>query len=87
VFKQRYESAACTQATADLTSARMTFGQMRTLLTPDPSQPFLYAARAWRWGYTAACYEEAEVQSFMSARFRKGREDLDGDAAPFDPTH
>lgn len=80
------ESAACTQATTDLTDARTRFAQRRTLVTPDPRQPLLYAARAWRWGYTSACYEPAALDDFMARRFRKGREDIDSDTAGFDPT-
>ena len=80
------QSAECTTASADLTVARRLFAQHRTLLTPDPRQPALYAARAWRWGYAASCYDTTELQGFMQQRFRHGREDIDSDSAPFDPT-
>ncbi len=80
------QSPECTQATTELTQARATFAQMRTLLTPDPSQPALYAARGWRWGYTSSCYDETDLSGFMQRHFRKGREDSDAETAPFDPT-
>jgi hypothetical protein len=81
------QSPDCTQAQSDLLAVRTAFGQTRTSDTPDPSQPSLYAARAWRWGLTADCYDATELASFMSARFRHGREDIDTDyPAPFDPT-
>jgi len=81
------DSAVCTQAQADLVASRTAFGQRRTNDTPDPSQPSLYAARAWRWGLLADCYDPSELAAFMAARFRHGREDIDTDyPSPFDPT-
>jgi hypothetical protein len=80
------QSAECTKAKADLLAARTAFGQVRTSDTPDPQQPSLYAARAWRWGLLADCYDATELSTFMTSRFRHGREDVDSDTAPFDAT-
>ena len=81
------DSGACTQAQADLAAARASLPSPRTLDTPDPSQPMLYAVRTWRWGLLADCYDAAEVAAFSSRHFRHGREDVDEDPVPpFDPT-
>ena len=81
------QSAECTQAQADLESLRAPFASKRTNDTPDPTQPMLYAARAWRWGIVAECFDRQELGDFMAVHFNQGREDVDGDyGAPFDPT-
>jgi hypothetical protein len=55
------------------------FSPRRKLLTPDPTQTTRYAVRAWRWGYEADCYSEAEILEFMNSHFQQGREDEDSD--------
>jgi hypothetical protein len=78
---------SCVAAANNLLSAKTHFAQNRTNVTPDPSQPMLIGARAWRWAYASSCYDEAEVLDFMTKRFRHGREDIDSDVQPpFDPT-
>jgi hypothetical protein len=80
-------SADCAEAAANLEALKSSFGESRVIVTPDPSQPTRYGARAWRWGFQSACYDEARMLDFLSARYRHGREDEDSDPPiPFDPT-
>lgn len=81
------DDATCTTRANDLQAARTRFGQPRVNVTPAMTQKAAYAARAWRWGYEAACYDADDVQAFMTSRFRHGREDVGEDPFPaFDPT-
>ena len=84
-------SPACTAAAADLAGVRTAFeaaqSTPRAIDTPDPDQPAMYAARAWRWGLSAACFDAAELAAFAQRRLRHGREDFDVDfPTAFDPT-
>jgi hypothetical protein len=47
----------------------------------------MFGIRAWRWAYTSDCLDPATATAFASARYRHGREDIDGNPPiPFDPT-
>jgi hypothetical protein len=79
--------AACMSAQTEMAQLRSAFASRRVLDTPDPGQPLLYAARAWRWGLQLECLDRAEINAFMARYFRHGREDIDGDyGTPFDPS-
>lgn len=81
------ESAECADAAANLETLKNAFGETRVIVTPDPEQPPLYAARAWRTGYQSDCYAEDRMLDFMTTFFRHGREDIDADPPiPYDPT-
>lgn len=81
------ESDACAEAQQALINLAGTFGEQRVFLTPDPSQPEMFAIRAWRWGYSSECLDETSGLKFMNEHFRNGREDIDADPPiPFDPT-
>jgi hypothetical protein len=79
------QSADCTKAQADLAGSRSFSPRMND--SPDPTQPSLYAARTWRWGLLADCFDAEEMLAFYAAHFDHGREDISSDyPAPFDPT-
>lgn len=81
------ESPACTQARDQLVALAQSLGVPRLVVTPDPSQPTMFAVRAWRWAYTADCLDERSAGAFARAHYRKGREDTDADPPiPYDPT-
>ena len=81
------DTNTCIDAANALLSAKAKFTQTRVNIAPDPTQPLLIGARAWRWAYGTTCYDEAELLDFMKRRFRHGREDIDSDVSPvFDPT-
>lgn len=80
------ESSECTDAAQKLVDLANQFGQGRILITPDPTQPSMFAIRAWRWGYSSDCLDDGALQ-FIEDHYRHGREDLDEDPPiPFDPT-
>lgn len=81
------ESAACTDARDQLIALANAFGQPRVIVTPDPTQPTMFAVRAWRYAYTSDCLDEKSATDFASAHYRHGREDADANPPiPFDPT-
>lgn len=81
------ESAACGKAASDLEALKQTFGERRVIVTPDPKQSTRYAARAWRMGFQASCFDQDRMLAFMNDNYRNGREDEDSDPPiPYDPT-
>lgn len=81
------ESDECAEAAAQLTALANDFGQRRIFVTPDPSQPTMFALRTWRWAYASDCLNNASALDFLKQNFRNGREDIDGDPPmPFDPS-
>lgn len=81
------ESAACTAARDKLIAIAQTMGGPRVVITPDPTQPTMFAIRAWRYAYTSDCLDDASATTFARAHYAKGREDTDADPPiPFDPS-
>ena len=81
------ESAACTSARDSLVELANSLGTGRIIVTPDPTQPAMFAVRAWRHAYTSDCLDVQSAASFAVEHFRRGREDIDADPPiPFDPT-
>jgi hypothetical protein len=81
------DSAECKSARDTLTAFAQTLGTRRLYVTPDPSQPTMFAVRAWRMAYTSDCFDEKSAGAFAKANFAHGREDIDADPPiPFDPT-
>lgn len=81
------ESSACKSAADGLVDLANALGLSRVIVTPDPTQPTMFAVRAWRWAYTAECLDAESAGAFARARIRHGREDIDADPPiPFDPT-
>lgn len=81
------DSAECAQAASDLTDLANAFGESRVIVTPDPEQPDMYAARTWRMGFSSSCFDQERMLGFLGDNFRNGREDEDSSPPlPFDPT-
>ncbi len=81
------ESAACTDAKNKLVGLAQKLGTGRILITPDPTQPTMFAVRAWRTSYSSDCFDEKSSYDFAKAHFAHGREDIDANPPiPFDPT-
>jgi Protein of unknown function (DUF3105) len=81
------ESAACKSASDELVALANTLGTRRLYVTPDPTQPAMFAIRGWRMAYTAECLDTQSAGSFAKAAFNHGREDIDADPPiPFDPS-
>jgi hypothetical protein len=81
------QSTECREAAENLSALKDAFGETRVIVTPDPEQPSLYAARGWRVGYSSDCFNQDRMLEFMSENFRNGREDIDADPpVPYDPT-
>lgn len=77
----------CAAAEGKLKDMATGMGLQRYLITPDPTQPELFAVRAWRWLFTSSCLNETAAKSFINAHIRHGREDIDADPPiAFDPT-
>jgi len=81
------ESAACLDAKNQLIGIAQAIGGPRVILTPDPTQPEMFAIRGWRWAYSSSCLDPASALQFAQSRYRQGREDTDADPPiPFDPS-
>ena len=81
------DSAACAAARDQLVGLAQKLGTQRLLITPDPTQPTMFAVRAWRTSYTSDCFDEKSALDFGKAHFGHGREDIDANPPiPFDPT-
>jgi hypothetical protein len=81
------DSQACKDARDQLVAIAQTAGGPRVIVTPDPSQPTMFAVRAWRYAYTSDCFDKDSAAAFAKKHYRNGREDLDADPPiPFDPT-
>lgn len=81
------QSAACKDARDQLVALANAFGQPRVLVTPDPTQQTMFAIRGWRSAYASDCLDTTSARAFVSARYNKGREDIDADPPiPYDPT-
>jgi hypothetical protein len=79
-------SAACKDAQDKLVAIAQQIGP-RVIVTPDPTQPDMFAIRGWRYGYTSSCLDDASALKFSQAHYRQGREDADANPPiPFDPT-
>src|SRR5205085_10907351 len=80
-------SRECKDAQDKLVAFANGAGLSRVIITPDPSQPEMFAIRGWRWLYSSACLDDASAKSFAQKHIRQGREDIDADPPiPFDPT-
>jgi hypothetical protein len=81
------DSAACKSARDQLVALANAFGQPRLLITPDPTQPTMFAVRGWRYAYTSDCLDMQSAGAFAREHYRHGREDADANPPiPFDPT-
>lgn len=81
------QSRECSDARDQLVSLAQSLGGPRVIVTPDPSQPTMFAVRAWRYAYTSDCLDETSAKAFAREHYRHGREDEDSDPPiPFDPT-
>jgi hypothetical protein len=81
------ESEECSEAAAQLVELANESGQHRLFVTPDPSQPTMFAVRTWRWAYASDCLNRESALGFVNDHIRHGREDIDGDPPiAFDPT-
>jgi hypothetical protein len=81
------DSAACREAHDKLVSAANALGIRRFVITPDPTQPSMFAVRTWRYAYSASCFDASSLESFARAHVRHGREDEDANPPiPFDPS-
>jgi hypothetical protein len=81
------DSTACKSAHDQIVALAQKFGQSRIIVTPDPTQPTMFAVRGWRYAYTSDCLDQASGLAFAKAHYRHGREDADSDPPiPFDPT-
>lgn len=80
-------STECAAAETKLKELVASLGLKRYVITPDPTQPEMFAVRTWRWVYTSSCLAEASAKTFLNDHMRHGREDIDADPpVPFDPT-
>ena len=80
------KSAACKDAQDKLVAIAQGIGP-RVLVTPDPTQPEMFAIRGWRYGYSSSCLDETSATKFAQAHYRQGREDADADPPiPYDPS-
>ena len=78
-------AGACKDAQDKLAAIAQQIGP-RVIVTPDPTQPEMFAIRSWRWGYTSSCLDETSAKQFSQAHYNQGREDIDADPPiPFDP--
>jgi hypothetical protein len=79
-------SAQCKAAQDQLVAIAQQIGP-RVIITPDPTQPEMFAVRAWRYGYVSSCLDATTATQFAAAHYRQGREDADANPPiPFDPT-
>jgi hypothetical protein len=89
VFSYRCDdnkSADCKAAEGKLLAIAKGLGP-RVIVTPDPTQPEMFAIRGWRYGYSSSCLDDASATQFAAAHYRHGREDADADPPiPFDPS-
>lgn len=80
------EGANCAAARDKLVALSKGMGP-RVIITPDPTQPEMFAIRAWRYGYSSSCLDETSAKAFATAHAHHGREDIDASPPiPFDPT-
>lgn len=81
------DSAECAEAAANLQALKDASGETRVIITPDPEQPAMYGARAWRFGMLADCYDQGRLKDFVSSTIHHGREDVDANPpVAYDPT-
>ena len=81
------ESRACAEARDQLLAIAEQMDGPRVIVTPDPTQPSMFAIRGWRYVYSSDCLEASSATAFARARYRKGREDTDANPPlPYDPT-
>lgn len=81
------ESRECEEAQNQLVAIAGRVDGPRVIVTPDPTQPEMFAIRGWRWAYSSACLDEASATAFAQRRYRQGREDTDADPPlPYDPS-
>ena len=59
----------------------------RVLVTPDPTQPEMFAIRGWRYGYSLSCLNETGAKHFAQAHYRQGPEDADADPPVETPSY
>ncbi|MDB4936878.1 MAG: Xanthine/uracil/thiamine/ascorbate permease family protein [Labilithrix sp.] len=79
-------SAECKDAETKLTAIASQIGP-RVIVTPDPTQPEMFAIRGWRYGFSSSCLDNTSALQFSQAHYRQGREDTDANPPiPFDPT-
>jgi hypothetical protein len=79
-------SPQCKAAEAKLVAIASQIGP-RVIVTPDPTQPDMFAIRGWRYGFTSSCLDNASALQFSQAHYRQGREDADANPPiPYDPT-
>jgi hypothetical protein len=80
------QGAQCAAARDKLIAIAQRIGP-RVIVTPDPTQPEMFAIRGWRYGYSSTCLDDASALQFAQAHYRQGREDADADPPiPFDPS-
>lgn len=80
-------SASCADAKSKLMSVVNALGLSRVIVTPDPSQPEMFAVRGWRYAFSSSCFDAASIKTFAKAHYRHGREDEDSNPPiPYDPT-
>ncbi len=81
------QSPACQDAKNQLSQLAQSVGGPRVLVTPDPTQPEMFAIRAWRYGFSASCLDQPSALQFARAHYNHGREDIDANGPiPFDPS-
>jgi hypothetical protein len=79
-------TAACKAAQDKLAAIAHEIGP-RVIVTPDPTQPEMFAIRGWRYAFSSSCLDETSATQFAHAHYRQGREDADANPPiPFDPT-
>lgn len=80
------KTPACKAAQDKLVAIAQQIGP-RVIVTPDPTQPEMFAIRGWRYGYSSSCLDDASAKQFSAAHYRQGREDADADPPiPYDPS-
>lgn len=81
------ESRECQEAQDKLVAIAQGVDGPRVIVTPDPTQPEMFAIRGWRWLYSSACLDEQSAAAFAQKHYRQGREDADSDPPlPYDPS-
>ena len=81
------QNPECKAAQDKLLAVAQALGNPRILITPDPTQPTMFALRTWRMGYVSDCLDDASALAFLRTNIRHGREDADSDPPiPFDPS-
>jgi hypothetical protein len=81
------DSKACSDARDQLMAIAQGVSGPRVIVTPDPSQPNMFAVRAWRYAYTSDCLDKQSASDFARKHYQQGREDTDADPPiPFDPS-